>query len=77
MEKIIAAFIVLGAAYTLVRLFRKQTSGAGGCACGGRCGNCPSLEKEHKIVQKCADSKKRRQTNFFKVLLKGDVTKQI
>ncbi len=55
MEKIIVAAIVIGAVYYLVRLFRKQSSGKGGCACGSKCGSCPLLEKDHENTQKKID----------------------
>lgn len=46
MEKIIVAIIVLGAIYMLIRLFKKQTSGKDGCACGSKCDQCPTVQDE-------------------------------
>lgn len=46
METIIVMVILGGAVYSLIRLFKKQADGQGGCACDGKCRQCPTQQDE-------------------------------
>lgn len=42
METIIVVGILVGAIYSLIRMFKKQAGGDSGCGCQGKCSQCPS-----------------------------------
>lgn len=51
MEKVIIVIIIAAAVYGLVRMFKKQADGEGGCACDGKCRQCPGKPDEQTPCQ--------------------------